>query len=296
MNATVRTAPLALIAILCTLAPATAAAAGSPWLSEPQTGNMSVVYLRQTADEKWTGEGGTQAGPMPGGGELVQGTLWLLGDYAVRDNLAVDWQVGWASSELHADSDRGFADANFGVSWRLADELVGQALSIAVRGGFILAGNYGTGTALPVTTMGAPPGIYALGDGASGVEASVLVGRVFAERLGVSAEFGHRRRNELPGNTFYNLSALLQASDRLTLAVDYQRVNTDGDLNIGVAPFNPDRFPEVAEETTVLGARATLGLTDNASATVFYGDTIDGRNASASQIFGIAVGYAFTRF
>ena len=294
MNATVRAALVAPIALLCCLAPATASAAGSPWLSEPQTGNLSVVYLRQAADEKWTGPGGTEKGPMPGG-ELTQGTLWLLGDYAVRDDLAVDWQVGWASSELAADGDRGFADANFGVTWRLADELVGQPLSIAVRGGFILAGNYGTGTALP-TTSGAPPGIYALGDGASGVEASVLVGRVFAERLGVSAEFGYRRRNDIPANTFYNLSALLQAHERLTLAVDYQRVNTDGDLNIGVGPFHPDRFPEVAEETTVLGARATLGLTDAATATVFYGDTIDGRNASASRIFGIAVGYAFTRF
>ena len=294
MNAIARTAFATLIALPCCLAPATAFAAGSPWLSEPQTGNLSLVYLRQAADEKWTGSGGTQKGPMPGG-ELTQGTLWFLGDYALRDNLAVDWQVGWANSELAADSDSGFADANFGVTWRLADELVGQPLSVAVRGGAILAGNYDTGTALP-TTSGAPPGIYGLGDGASGVEASLLLGRVFANRLGVSGEFGYRHRSDIPANTFYNLSAWLQVHERVTLAVDYQRVNTDGDLDIGVPPFHPDRFPEVAEETTVLGARATIGLTDSLSATVFYGDTIDGRNASASKIFGIAVGYAFTRF
>ena len=295
MNATMRATPAALVALCFWLAPGTAVAAGSPWLSEPQAGNVSVVYLRQAADEKWTGPGGTEKGPMPGG-ELTQGTLWLIGDYALRDNLAFDAQVGWASSELAADSDSGFADSSFGLTWRLADELVGQPLSVAVRGGLILAGNYDTGTALP-TTSGAPPGIYALGDGGSGFEASLIAGRVFGDRLGVSGEFGYRNRNnDIPANTFFNLSAGLQVHDRLMLAVDYQRGETSGDLDIGVPPFNPDRFPEVAEEASVLGARATIGLSDTASATVFYGDTIDGRNTSASKIFGISVGYAFTRF
>lgn len=290
--------PLALasaIGLLCGLASGPALAAGSPWLAEPQTGSMSVVYVSQKADEKWTGPGGTVHGPMPGG-ELTQGTLWLVGDYALRDNIAIDGQVGWARSELAADSDSGLADANFGVTWRLMDELVGQPLSVAVRGGVILAGNYDTGFALP-TTSGAPPGIYALGDGGSGVEASVHVGKVFAQRLGVAGELGHRRRgNDIPANTFFNLSAFLLASERVTLAVDYQRVDTNGELDIGVPPFNPDRFPEVAEETTVVGGRATVNLTDTASATFFYGDTIDGRNTSDSRILGVSVSYGFTNF
>ena len=273
------------IGLLCGLAAGPALAAGSPWLAEPQTGSVSVVYVSQKADKKWTGRGGTQYGPMPDDGELTQGTLWLLGDYALRDNVAIDGQIGWARSELAANSDRGLADARFGVTWRLADELVGQPLSVSVRGGAIVAGNYDTGF------------IYALGDGGSGVEASVLVGKVFAERLGVSAELGHRRRgNDIPAETYYNLAAFLQASDRVTLAVDYQRVNSNGDLNIGVDPFTPDRFPEAAEETTVVGGRATVNLTDTASATFFYGDTIDGRNTSDSRILGVSVSYGFTNF
>lgn len=272
---------------------------GSPWLPEPDTGSISVSYVRQSADEKWTnGPGnmsGTLKGPMPGG-ELVQGTLWIAGDYALRDNLALDARIGWASSELGADMDRGMADSTFGLTWRLADELVGQPLSFAVRGGAIVAGNYDIGTALP-TTSGGPDGIYAIGDGGSGFEASAIVGKVFAERLGVSAEIGYRNRsNDIPVNTFYNLAALLLVNDRVTLAVDYQRINSDGDLDIGDADFNPDRFPEVAEEATVIGARASFNLTEAVSATLFYGDTTDGRNASASRIFGLSLNYGFTTF
>ena len=269
---------------------------GSPWLPEPDTGAIGVSYVMQSADEKWTnGPGildGTFKGPMPGG-ELTQNTLWLIGEYAFRDNVALDARIGWAKSDLGNDGDSGLADSAFGLTWRLADELVGQPVSFAVRGGAILAGNYDIGTALP-NTSGGPAGIYAIGDGGSGVEASALLGKVFAERFGVSAEVGHRRRgNDIPANTFFNLAALLLVNDRLTLAVDYQRTNSHGDLDIGDADFQPDRFPEVAEEATVVGGRAIFNLTDTVSVAAFYGDTTDGRNASASGIFGLALNYGF---
>ena len=293
---TSRMALAGFIPLVCSMQ---AFADGSPWLPEPQTGDVAFAYVRQSADEKWTnGAGvmdGTLKGPMPGG-ELTQDTLWLIGDYAFRDNVALDVRIGWANTELGNDSDSGIADSNFGLTWRLADELVGQPISFAVRGGVLLAGNYDTGTALP-NTSGGPPGIYAIGDGGSGVEVSALLGKVFAERVGVSAELGYRRRgNDIPAATFYNLTGLWLVSERLTLAMDYRRVNSSGDLDIGDPNFHPDRFPEVAEETTVVGGRASINLTDAVSATVFYGDTIDGRNASASGIVAVAMNYAFTTF
>ena len=272
-----------------------AQAAGSPWLAEPGTANVSVAFVRQYADEKWTGAGGTVKGPMPGGG-LTQGTLWLSGDYAFRDNLALDAQVGWARSRLAQDMDKGLADANVGLSWRVMDEYVGRPFSVVLRGGLIAAGSYDTGSAL-ATTSGAPPGIYAIGDGGDGFEASVIAGRIFAERVGVSLEVGARNRNnDIPNNMFYNLTGLVEVNERVTLALDYHRLTSDGDLNIGVPPFTPDRFPEVAEEATVVGGRVSVALTENASGTLYYGNTIDGRNASASSIFGMALNYGFSTF
>lgn len=290
---------LALAGLVSLVCWAPALADGSPWLPEPDTGAISFSYVRQSADEKWTNGGndmgGTFKGPMPGG-ELVQGTMWIAADYALRDNVALDGRIGWANSELGSDMDSGMADSTFGLTWRLADELIGQPVSFAVRGGAILAGNYDTGTALP-NTSGGPPGIYAIGDGGSGFEASAIVGKVFADRVGVSVELGYRNRgNDIPANTFYNLAALLLVNERVTLAMDYQRINSDGDLDIGDMDFNPDRFPEVAEEASVIGGRASFNLTDSMSATVFYGDTTDGRNTSASGIVGVSLNYSFTTF
>lgn len=283
------------LATMCgavSLSSAPAFGAGSPWLSEPGAGSVSLSFVRQRADEKWTGEGGTVMGPMPGG-ELTQSTFWLIGDYAFRDNFALDAQVGFARSHLAQDMDKGLADANVGLTWRLADELIGHPLSFAVRGGVILAGGYDTGSAL-VTTSGAPAGIYAIGDGGNGFEASVIAGRLFAECVGVSVEVGYRNRNnDIPNNMFYSVSGLLVVNEQVTVSLDYHRVTSDGDLNIGVPPFTPDRFPEVAEETTVVGGRVSVALTESASGSLFYGDTIDGRNASASGIFGMTLSYAF---
>lgn len=274
---------------------APAQAAGSPWLGEPGTANFSVSFVRQYADEKWTGAGGAVKGPMPGG-ELTQGTLWLSGDYAFRDNLALDAQVGWARSQLAQDMDNGLADANVGLSWRVLDEFIGAPLSVALRGGVIVAGSYDTGTAL-ATTSGAPPGIYAIGDGGDGIEGSIIAGKTFAERVGVSLEIGMRNRNnDIPNNMFYNLTSFVELNKQVTLALDYHRVASDGDLNIGVPPFTPDRFPEVAEEATVVGGRVAVALTEKASATLYYGNTIDGRNTSASSIFGMALNYGFSTF
>lgn len=296
-----RISHLALTGLASLVCWTSAFADGSPWLPEPDTGAISVSVVRQSADKKWTNGGdnmgGTFRGPMPGGGKtLVQRTLWITGDYALRDNLAFDARIGWADSKLAADMDSGITDSAFGLTWRLMDELVGQPVSFAVRGGAIVAGNYDTGTALP-NTSGGPPGIYALGDGGSGFEASAIVGKVFAERLGVSAEVGYRNRsNDIPANTFYNLAALLLVNDRITLGVEYQRINSDGDLDIGDPEFNPDRFPEVAEEASVIGARASFSFSDTMGATLFYGDTTDGRNTSDSRIAGLSLNFGFATF
>lgn len=294
-----QTSYIALVGSLSLACSVPAFAQGSPWLPEPETGDFSIAYVRQSADDKWTnGPGvtdGTLKGPMPGG-ELTQETLWFTANYAFRDNIAVDARLGWADSELGSDGDSGMVDSSLGLTWRLADELVGSPVSFAVRGAVTLAGNYDTGTSLP-NTSGGPAGIYALGDGSNSFEVSAIAGKIFAERVGVSLELGYRNRSDgVPANTFYNLSGLVLVNDRLTLALDYQRVNSDGDLDIGDTDFNPDRFPEVAEETTTVGGRAIINLTDAMSATVFYGDTPDGRNASASRIFGVSMSYAFSMF
>ena len=292
------TTSLALLAVLC--APL-AGAEGAAWLPEPGTGDVSVSFVHQNADEFWhcdpaaTGcpNGGTTKTPTPGGGEeLRQNTLWLNASYGISDSVALDAQLGWAKSaypgpgpkDMGADSLTGIADFNVGLRWRIADEIISDWPTVTLRVGAILAGNYDTGY------------INSLGDGGNGVEASVIVGKFFAERAGFSAEVGLRNRsNGIPAETFVNLSGLVTVSDALMLALEYRRVNAEDSIDIGGPGFSPMRFPEVEEDISVLAGRAFFNLTDSTSASVFYGTTVDGRNTAASGIFGATLSYAFRR-
>lgn len=276
--------PLTLAAslLLAAALPAPAFADGSPWIAEPRTGSVGLSYVRQQADEFWAG---TRKGPTPGGGtELLQGTGWLTANYALHDAVAMDARLGWARSEFGGASKlSGRTDVNLGLTWRVVDELTTNMASIALRGGLIFAGDYELGH------------INSIGDGGDGYEASVIVGRYF-DRLGVSVEYGVRsRENDIPNNTFTNVTALLAVYDRLTLGLEYKRVDSEGALDIGAPGFSPARFPEVQEEMSVLGGRLFVGLADNVNVSVFYGRTLDGRNTADSNIVGGTLSYSFRR-
>lgn len=275
-----------LAGLLCS----TAFAQGTAWLPEPQTGYASVSYVHQTADQFYRGTAKT---PTPGGGaDLSQATVWLSVDYAVSDSFAVDLQAGWARSDFttgpmipapEAGLD-GFADMNLGVTWRVVDEAWSGFPSIALRGAAIIAGDYETGY------------INSLGDGADGLEVSVVVARFLGDRLGVSAEVGYRDRNNgVPSNAFVNLSGLLLASERASFSLDYSLADADAGLDIGGPGFSPDRFPELHEDTRTLSARWFYNF-DAVGINVFYGRVVDGRNTAASDIVGLTVSYLFDTF
>ena len=273
--------PAAALLLVSTVLPTTAFADGSPWIAEPRTGSIDLSYVRQSASEFWAG---TRKGPTPGGRDLLQGTYWLTASYALHDAVAVDAQFGWARSELgDAPKLDGRSDVNVGLTWRIADELTTKWPSIALRGGLIFAGDYELGR------------INSIGDGGDGYEASVIVGQYF-DRLGVALEYGARKRkNDIPTNTFTNLTALLAVYDKLTLGLEYKRVDSDDSLDIGGPGFSPARFPQVQEESSVLAGRVFYGLADNVDVSLFYGRTLDGRNTADSNIIGGTLSYSFRR-
>ena len=274
---------------LCAAVGSSALAAGSPWLAEPGTGYASVSWVSQSADEFFLGE---QRMPTPGGGEdLRQDTLWLLGNYAVSDNVGLDIQVGFASGEFggpttaDTDSFSGRADTSIGVTWRMVDEVASSFPSMAIRVGAIVAGDYETGH------------INSLGDGGDGTEASLIVGRFIGDRLGVSAEAGVRNRNNgIPRNYFGNFSAIYLLADKLSVGLDYRVIKSEPSLDIGGVGFSPPRFPEVREERQLLGGQVHYNVSDNLSLGLFYLSVNDGRNTPASNAFGGTFTYSFGGF
>ena len=176
-------------------------AEGSPWLPTPGTGSISLSYVHQATDEFYRV---TSKRPTPGGGaDLSQGTIWLQGSYGLSDALAVDVRVGRARSEFTTgpgipamqESHDGLVDVNAGITWRIVDEAVSELPSVAIRVGAIIDGGYSTGY------------INSLGDGGSGAEISLLVGKFLTERFALSGEFGYRTRdNNVPDNAFLKVS------------------------------------------------------------------------------------------
>ena len=277
---------------ICCLHPATVQAAdGSAWLSEPGSGYLSLSYVMQTADEFYAG---SRKLPTPGDGEdLEQGTLWLVGNYALADSWAVDFQAGWAKSDFITgpgipttnDSFDGLTDVGIGVTWRVVDELVSGWPSVALRAGAIIAGDYETGH------------INSLGDGGDGYEVSVTVGKFVSDRVGLSGEFGYRNRDEgIPENYFTNLSGIWLVNSRLSLGIDYQRIDAESSLDIGGPGFAPPRFPEVEEERAMLGGRLFYSFTDRLSGVLFYSAVLDGKNTPDSNAYGATLSYSFSRY
>lgn len=261
----------------------------SAWLPEPGTGHLSLSYVSQSAEQFYRGE---EKRPLPGGGgeDLSQSTVWVSGAYGFNDSLSLDVQTGWAKSQFMigpgiptpSESFSGMVDASVGLTWRIVDEVISDSPSIALRAGVILAGDYETGF------------INSLGDGGDGYEASLVVGRFLGDQLGLSAEFGLRRRNnDIPGERFANLSGIWFLNDSLTVGLEYRMVNSTSGLQIGGPGFAPDRFPEIEEDTQTVAARLYYSVNENFSLSLFGGAVIDGRNAAASNILGAAASYSF---
>lgn len=282
-------------------------AQGSPWIAEPRTGSINISYVNQNALQFFR-QTTKVKGPLEAtGANLAQNTLWFGVNYAINDSLALDVQSAWARSFVEGavgpsggrESYSGLIDSNVAVTWRIVDELVSDAPSVAVRVGAIVAGGYDTGY------------INSLGDGGNGVEASLIVGK-FWDVAGASAEVGFRyrastdvnpmavggseaggERVDIPEDMFLNLGVLIPAGSRITFGVDYRMVDALSGIDIGGEGFSPSRFPGLEEDGHIVGGRVIANLTEYVSVNGFFGQVVAGRNTANSRIFGVGLSFGF---
>ena len=157
---------------LCLCAPPSFAQ-GTPWLAEPGTGSVNISFVNQNATEFFR-QTTKVKGPLEAtGANLAQNTMWFGVNYAINDSVAIDVQSAWARSFVAGavgpsggqESYSGIFDSTLAVTWRIVDELISDAPSVAVRVGAIIPGSYDTGY------------INSLGDGGAGVETSLIIGK-----------------------------------------------------------------------------------------------------------------------
>ena len=293
-------------AMVFSLLPQPVLAQGTPWIAEPGTGTVSITYANQNASEFFR-QTTRVKGPLDPDKSLAQNTMWFGVNYAITDAVALDVQSAWARSFVTGaagpsggrESYSGLFDSNIALTFRLVDELISDAPSVAVRVGGILAGAYDTGY------------INSLGDGGHGVETSLIVGK-FGNAAGFSAEVGFRIRGgtevntqavggsgasgetvDVPNDMFVNLGLFIPAGSAVTLGVDYRIVNALSGIDIGGTGFSPSRFPGLQEDAHIVGGRLLANVTDTVNLNVFFGQVVAGRNTAASRIFGAGIGFGF---
>lgn len=264
----------------------------SPWTALSKTGDFSVSYVSQSADNYWRGPDGAEKGKL-GFGPIDQTTLWLQGTYGISDIVALDVEVGNSETTPGVSppppSD-GRTDFTAGLTWRILDEDINERglPSVGVRGAMVLAGNYDVG--LPT----------AIGDGANGFDASVVVGKFLTNSVATSAEYGLRTRGgDVPNSTFVNLNGYLLLSQRLILEAQWHRTFSDGNLHICGScgppspPGDPSAFPRVAEEVERVAVGATFNVTRQLGVGGKWFQVIDGRNAAEFDALAIDITYTF---
>ena len=281
-------------------------AQGTPWLSEPGTGTFSISYVNQNAKEFFASTDKTK-GPLEAtNANLSQNTVWFGVNYAFTDAVAIDVQSAFARSFVAGgvgpsggqESYSGLYDSNVAITWRIVDELISDAPSVALRIGAIVAGPYETGY------------INSMGDGGNGIETSLIIGK-FGDAAGFSAEVGYRARTstevnpsavgasgssetvEIPADVFLNLGLFIPVSDAVTIGADVQMVNAMSGIDIGGPGFSPSRFPGLEEDRHLVAGRLLANVSDTVNLNAFFGQVVGGRNTAVSRIVGFGLGFGF---
>lgn len=266
--------------------PGLALAEGSPWLGIPGSGQASVSFINQAGDDFYVAKD-----KMTLPTKIKQSTVSFGVQYVLSDDLAVDGTLNYAHSRFSPPAgfpiphgnESSLADSTVGVKWRLVDEFDNAAMpTVAVRAGAIIKGNYQVGK------------IDSIGDGSSGIEASLLIGKYLTTALSVSGELGYRHRSDgVPADVFSSIDASYSVNARLSLSAGYSMVHSRGSLDLGTAAFAPSKFPLLREDRDLAHIGLGVNLARNVSLAVNYGKVVSGRNTTKADVWGVSLGTSF---
>ena len=258
-------------------------AQSTPWL--PPEGELVTTpsYTFQTFDRFWFG---SDKMDFP---ETDQQTVLATLEYGILDDLTFDVTVGYSrtlGSRPGVGDEDGLADSKLGLRWRCLDEYRTDsewAPSIALRAGAIIEGTYEAN--LPES----------VGDGASGVEGSLLLGKTFylesLGEIGFSGEVGMRARSEdVPDDFFFSVGAYKAFENGVSLSIAHRHNQGLSGPDIGDPGFS---FPEVKEIQGNFEYGAAFRDEKFRSIGVYAAHTLYGRNTAEKLIIGLSVTVPF---
>lgn len=256
-----------------------AASGQGAWVPYQGETSLSLVYTFQTFEDFFRND----EKKSYAFGRSRQQTAFAIVEYGLTDALAIDVTFAYTHTSTTKSpgaptgaNDNGLADTAIGFRWRVVDEFDGSsAPTVTVRIGGIVAGTYDAG--LP----------YSAGDGASGVEAALMLGKDFGSRgLGVYGEAGYRHRAErVPADLVAQLG-LYKTMGAWSANVGFRHVQALSGSNIGDPGF---KFQELKEIASYVEASFGRSSDNGRYIGAHFAQTVSGRNTAKKTVFGFSV-------
>lgn len=215
--------------------------------------------------------------------DVNQHTFSLTGEYGLGARWAVDATIGYVTTDTTAfgpgfSSDSGLADSRFGLRYGLANEFDSAsawAPTVTARVGGIAAGTYSY--------------LSPAGDGASGGESSLLLGKILPGLgVGLHAEVGYRVREEPVADEYFAVLGVFKRIDEVVLSAGIRHTQAVSGQNLGGRP----RWPLLKEivDQFELG----FGWVDGPRTyQIFSAYTFDGKNTPKRLALGFGMNWGF---
>ncbi len=261
---------------------ATAYSEGSPWLPADDTTTLSLSFTSGSTEDFFIGETSTNLG-----GDLEGTFVWLNASYGYDDIWAFDARAGYATTQFESNPEEqsDFADTSIGVSYQFINEFEADngLPTISARLGYTFGGDYETDL------------IDAIGDGASGVDLSLLLGKSVTPELSVFSDLSYRQRNNgvADGVKFLVGGYYTSPIPRLGFQLSVAGVRTDSDVNIGDPGFGVEQFSQTDRDSDWVIAGANYGLENGIGLGFSYSSVINGKNVADSDIATFNLSYTF---
>jgi len=269
--------------IVCALfASGACLADGSPWLLGHEETTLRVDVVSGSTDRFFIGENSIDLM-----GDLEGTYLWLNASRGYDDIWAFDFRTGYARTNFddNPDEQSDIADTTFGVTYQFLNEfeLDDGTPTVSGRIAYTVGGDYDTNIT------------HAIGDGGSGIDLSLLVGKSLSNGFATFGDLTYRQRDNGVADGFKFLASLYYTTpvEGLGLSLSAAGIRTNSSVDIDDPDFSFEQFAETDRDSNWVIFGANYGLANGVGLGLTLASVIDGKNVADSNIATLSLSYSF---
>jgi len=271
-----------LIALCVAMVASPTFADGSPWLPEDGSTSLSVELSASSTTDFFRGDDSVDLG-----GDLDSTFLWFNAQYGYDDVWAFDFRTGYAQREFenNPSDQEDISDTSLGVSYQFVNEFENENgwPTVSARAGFTIGGDYQTDE------------IDAIGDGASGLDLSLLVGKSLTPLIAVSGDLTFRQRDDdVADGIKYQFSGFYTTPiPGVGVQISAAGIRTDSDLNLGEAGVGVEQLPQTDRDSDWLILGVNGGFDNGIGVSFAFANLLSARNVADGNVGTFSLSYNF---